>query len=93
MSQIDKESILESKDVDEGESEVESCFSGPRSYARWVSILSILNSSTRSSRSSEILNRLIHFYFGVNLDIVWDVVRNKVPALRECLLKILTELQ
>ena len=38
-------------------------------------------------------DRLIHFYFGVNLDIVWDVVRNKVPALRECLLKILTELQ
>jgi len=24
---------------------------------------------------------LIHAYFGVDLDIVWDVVRNKVPAL------------
>ncbi len=38
-------------------------------------------------------DRLIHFYFGVNLDIVWDVVRNKVPALRERLLKILAEPQ
>ncbi len=38
-------------------------------------------------------DRLIHFYFGVNLDIVWDVVRNKVPVLRERLLRILAELR
>ncbi|MCX5675914.1 MAG: DUF86 domain-containing protein [Planctomycetota bacterium] len=24
---------------------------------------------------------LIHQYFGIDLDIVWDIVRNKVPAL------------
>jgi len=28
-------------------------------------------------------DRLIHFYFGVNLDIVWDVIRNKIPELKE----------
>lgn len=27
-------------------------------------------------------DRLIHDYFGVDYDIVWDVVRNKVPVLR-----------
>jgi uncharacterized protein with HEPN domain len=27
-------------------------------------------------------DRLIHDYFGVDYDIVWDVVRNKIPALR-----------
>jgi uncharacterized protein with HEPN domain len=26
-------------------------------------------------------DRLIHAYFGVDYDIVWDVVINKVPAL------------
>ena len=27
-------------------------------------------------------NRLIHDYFGVDYDLVWDVVRNRVPELR-----------
>jgi uncharacterized protein with HEPN domain len=27
-------------------------------------------------------DRLIHGYFGVDYDIVWDVVRNKIPALQ-----------
>lgn len=27
-------------------------------------------------------DRLIHDYFGVDYDLVWDVVRNRVPALR-----------
>jgi len=27
-------------------------------------------------------DRLIHDYFGVDYDIVWDVVRNKIPQLR-----------
>lgn len=28
-------------------------------------------------------DKLIHHYFGVDLEIVWDVVRNKLPAMRE----------
>jgi uncharacterized protein with HEPN domain len=28
-------------------------------------------------------DRLIHDYFGVDYEIVWDVVQNKIPALRE----------
>ena len=27
-------------------------------------------------------DRLIHGYFGVDYEIVWDVVKNKIPALR-----------
>lgn len=28
-------------------------------------------------------DKLVHDYFGVNLDILWDVVTTKLPALRE----------
>jgi len=38
-------------------------------------------------------DKLIHFYFGVNLDIVWDVARNKVPVLKDKISKILPELE
>ena len=34
-------------------------------------------------------DRLIHDYFGVNLDIVWDVVKNDLPSLSERLVQIL----
>jgi len=34
-------------------------------------------------------DKLIHFYFGVNLDVVWDVVINKVPELKEKISKLL----
>jgi uncharacterized protein with HEPN domain len=34
-------------------------------------------------------DRLIHDYFGVDYEIVWDVVENKIPALREDILKII----
>ena len=27
-------------------------------------------------------DRLIHDYFGVDLDLVWDVIREKIPTLR-----------
>ena len=33
-------------------------------------------------------DRLIHDYFGVDYDIVWDVVENKIPSLREGVLEI-----
>ncbi len=34
-------------------------------------------------------DRLIHDYFGVDYDIVWDVVTNKVPALRREIKRII----
>jgi len=34
-------------------------------------------------------DRLIHDYFGVDYDLVWDVVANKIPGLREQIEKIL----
>jgi len=34
-------------------------------------------------------DRLIHDYFGVDHDIVWDVVENKIPSLRDEILEIL----
>jgi uncharacterized protein with HEPN domain len=33
-------------------------------------------------------DRVVHDYFGVSLDIVWDVVKNHLPPLRESLYKI-----
>ena len=33
-------------------------------------------------------DRVVHDYFGVSLDIVWDVVRNHVPPLRDALRRI-----
>ena len=35
------------------------------------------------------LDRLIHDYFGVDYDLVWDVVVNKIPRLREQVEEIL----
>lgn len=34
-------------------------------------------------------DRLIHDYFGVDYDIVWDVVQNKIPILRQQMEEIL----
>lgn len=34
-------------------------------------------------------DKLIHDYFGVDYDIVWDVVANKVPILRRQIVEIL----
>jgi uncharacterized protein with HEPN domain len=36
-------------------------------------------------------DRLIHDYFGVDLDLVWDVVQNKIPPLREHLRTMLKQ--
>lgn len=36
-------------------------------------------------------DRLIHGYFGVDYDIVWDVVQNKIPILHNQIVKILSE--
>lgn len=34
-------------------------------------------------------DRLIHEYFGVDLDLVWDVIQNKIPTLRRQIGQIL----
>jgi len=36
---------------------------------------------------------LIHVYFGVDVEIVWDVVKNKIPELKEKILEILSEIE
>lgn len=36
---------------------------------------------------------LIHFYFGVDLNIVWNVVREDLPELKKNIEKILKEIQ
>jgi uncharacterized protein with HEPN domain len=36
-----------------------------------------------------IRDRVVHDYFGVSLDIVWDVIENHLPPLREKIVKLL----
>jgi len=36
-------------------------------------------------------DRLIHDYFGVDYDIVWDIVENKIPVLRQNIQEILRQ--
>lgn len=36
-------------------------------------------------------DKIIHFYFGVNWDIVWKAIKNKLPTLKEKTEKILEE--
>ena len=38
-------------------------------------------------------DRLIHHYFGVDYEIVWDVVKNEAPRLKAQLQEILAELE
>ena len=38
-------------------------------------------------------DRLIHGYFGVDYDLVWDTIATKVPELKESIQKILDDLK
>jgi len=38
-------------------------------------------------------DKLVHRYFGVKWEIVWDVVKNKIPELKERIERILEELE
>jgi len=38
-------------------------------------------------------NKLIHEYFGVNLELVWVTIKNKLPDLKNQILKILKEVE
>lgn len=37
-------------------------------------------------------DKVIHFYFGVNWDVVWDVIEKRLPALKEQIENILAEI-
>ena len=36
-------------------------------------------------------DKLVHDYFGIDYEIVWDVVKNKIPALKPQIEQILHE--
>ncbi len=38
-------------------------------------------------------DKMIHGYFGVNWDIVWDVIKNKIPKLKEQVENILDKVE
>ncbi|MBS7611897.1 DUF86 domain-containing protein [Candidatus Bathyarchaeota archaeon] len=38
-------------------------------------------------------DKLIHEYFGVNLELVWGTVKNKLPELKEQIIKILKKIE
>ncbi len=38
-------------------------------------------------------DKMIHHYFGVNLDIVWEIIKKDIPDLKEKILKIKKELE
>ncbi len=40
---------------------------------------------------SDIRNKIIHHYFGVDYEIVWDTIITDIPALHQYLLSILNE--
>jgi len=37
-------------------------------------------------------DKLIHEYFGVNLDLVWETIKNKLPELKKQISEILAEI-
>ena len=41
------------------------------------------------NRIAGMRDRLIHVYFAVDYDLVWDVAKNKMPFLKERLIEIL----
>ena len=38
-------------------------------------------------------DRIIHYYFGVNWDIVWATIQEKIPQLKEGIKKIIDEIE
>lgn len=54
----------------------------PRDYLRHIAAEADYLIEHSSSLMAGMRDRLIHDYFGVDYDLVWDVVRNRMPALR-----------
>jgi len=38
-------------------------------------------------------DRLIHFYFGVDYELVWKTIKNRLPAIKPLLSQILEDLE
>jgi len=38
-------------------------------------------------------DKIIHYYFGVNWDILWDVIKNRLPELKEQVRNILDKVE
>ena len=42
---------------------------------------------------ARIRDKIAHFYFGIDYEIVWDVVKNKLPGIRPGIERILSEFE
>ncbi len=38
-------------------------------------------------------DKVIHFYFGINWNIIWDTIKNKLPDLKEKIERIVKEIE
>lgn len=38
-------------------------------------------------------DRLIHFYFGIDYKLVWETIKNRIPAIKPLLFQILKDLE
>jgi len=36
---------------------------------------------------------LIHTYFGIDVEIVWDIVKNKIPSVKEKIMEMFTQIK
>ncbi len=43
-------------------------------------------------RMAGMRDRLIHFYFGVNYDLVWETIQTELPRVKSLILDILADL-
>ncbi len=48
-----------------------------------------LNKKIEWKNMMRMRDKLIHHYFGVDYDIVWDIIRNEIPKLRKEIVKII----
>ena len=41
---------------------------------------------------SDIRNKIIHHYFGIDYDIVWDTIKTDIPSLKEAILSLIDKI-